>query len=1055
MPHRPEPLAGVADPHQVARQHQVGVGLGLRAAHPAPQLVQVGEAEAVGAVDDDGVGVGDIEAALDDGGGEEDVGLAGDEAPHHVLQLLLVHLAVADLDGRLRDQFLQPRRHPLDAHHPVVEEIDLPVAGQLALDGAADHPLVVGADDGLDRLAAGRRRLDRAHVARAGHRQIEGARDRRRREGEDVDQAEELLELLLLDHAEALLLVDHHQPEVFEDDILREQPMGPHHHVDAAVGDPRQHPLLLLGLAVTAEQLDLHRIIGVALAEVLEMLLGQHRGRHQEGGLLAPHHRLEDGADRHLGLAEADVAADQPVHRAGRLHIALALDDRLELVLGLVVDKGLLELGLPRRVGPVGVALKGVPLRLDAEQLGRVIADRLVRLGLRLVPARSAQLVERGRPLGRAEVAGDEVGVFQRDVELGLAGEAEHQRLGLAVARLVGTGERLQPHVAGDPVMKVDHIIALRPIGEGRPVPARSQREEPLLLAQRPERLITAEDFGVAEDDPLGGGPDEAAQQPPLDESNLLQVDLLLLEDFAEPLLLALVVGGDRDLPLLLDPAAQMIEEQLPPPLLHDPIPGAGVEEIMTEKLQLDGRDVLDRRLLAGGIGQLEENRPGGEIFPQSGAAQIDGPLADRNDQADLGLLDDPNRALRRRIEFAERDHLVAVPLAPHRQRRGPGEDIDDAPPDAELPVALHLGLLLVADGNQRRQPRLARLGPADRNQGVFLGQLLGQRQRLLQALPRRQNERRMGGIGLLDPPRNRKPLRRHILIGQGIGDGGLGLGQEENLPLRVPSLQIAGEFLLPLHPRRDHQRGMIRPLQQPRDNKGLRRRRNRRQRIAMPRLELFPPSRELPMLEPRQRIGSRGFIGRGVDLEHIKIIAENDDSSAPEGGCATFKDVAAAAKVKERVSLRGDNPSPHVPGRKDLAVGKQRREMNAKDFSQLQNLDVRHRPQLRLDFSQRFPAQIPSRQLTFGDHLGLGPATLIAEFPHLWPDHVHFTPSFFHKNLTLTFKIDTTVLLGERNDKERRRGSFRRPDGCRSGLDQFSPPKSTIPPLQRGKEGR
>ena len=33
----------------------------------AAQLVEIGQAEAVGAVDDDGVGVGDVDAAFDDG----------------------------------------------------------------------------------------------------------------------------------------------------------------------------------------------------------------------------------------------------------------------------------------------------------------------------------------------------------------------------------------------------------------------------------------------------------------------------------------------------------------------------------------------------------------------------------------------------------------------------------------------------------------------------------------------------------------------------------------------------------------------------------------------------------------------------------------------------------------------------------------------------------------------------------------------------------------------------------------------------------------------------
>ena len=105
----------------------------------------------------------------------------------------------------------------------VVEEIDLPVARHLALDGLADDPLVVGRDDGLDRMPVGRRGLDRAHVARAGEREIKRARNRRGGKRQHVDEPEELLEFLLLLHAEALLLIDDDEAEVLELDVLREQ----------------------------------------------------------------------------------------------------------------------------------------------------------------------------------------------------------------------------------------------------------------------------------------------------------------------------------------------------------------------------------------------------------------------------------------------------------------------------------------------------------------------------------------------------------------------------------------------------------------------------------------------------------------------------------------------------------------------------------------------------------------------------------------------------------------------------------------------------------------
>ena len=63
-------------------------------------------------------------------------------------------------------------------------------------------------------------------------------------------------------------------------------------------------------------------------AQRLLMLKRQHRRRRENGHLLAVHHRLERGAHRDLGLAVADVAAQQAIHRRRRFHVALDVGDR-------------------------------------------------------------------------------------------------------------------------------------------------------------------------------------------------------------------------------------------------------------------------------------------------------------------------------------------------------------------------------------------------------------------------------------------------------------------------------------------------------------------------------------------------------------------------------------------------------------------------------------------------------------------------------------------------------------------------------------------------------
>ena len=98
-----------------------------------------------------------------------------------------------------------------------------------------------------------------------------------------------------------------------------------------------------------------HRVIEHPLAKGLEVLLREHGRGREHGDLFAFHHRLERGADRDLGFAEADVAADQAIHRARFLHVALRLGDRFQLIGRFAKGKGMLEFELPFRVGAKGV----------------------------------------------------------------------------------------------------------------------------------------------------------------------------------------------------------------------------------------------------------------------------------------------------------------------------------------------------------------------------------------------------------------------------------------------------------------------------------------------------------------------------------------------------------------------------------------------------------------------------------------------------------------------------------------------------------------------------
>ena len=116
--------------------------------------------------------------------------------------------------------------------------------------------------------------------------------------------------------------------------------MGADQHIDLAVFAVLENLLLLTGVAEAAHHLDARRGVAHALGKGLVVLLGEDGGRHQHRRLFVVADRLEGRAHRDLGLAVADVAADQAVHGVGRFHIALDLGHRAQLVGRLLEGKG-------------------------------------------------------------------------------------------------------------------------------------------------------------------------------------------------------------------------------------------------------------------------------------------------------------------------------------------------------------------------------------------------------------------------------------------------------------------------------------------------------------------------------------------------------------------------------------------------------------------------------------------------------------------------------------------------------------------------------------------
>ena len=230
--------------------------------------------------------------------------------------------------------------------------------------------------------------------------------------------------------------------------------MGPDDDVDVSGGQILGH---LAGLSIgqkPAQHLDSHRVAGEALGERLVMLLCQEGGRHEDRGLLAVLDRFEDSSQRHLGLAETDVAAHQPVHRKAALHVGLHLVDRLDLIRGLLERERLLEFALPRRVRSEAVTGGAHPLLVQHDEFLRDLLGRRLDPALGLLPIGTTHL-RQGRRVATGVLA-DRVDLIRRQVQPVGPPVLEHEVV--AVDSADGTGHHAA--VASDAVLTVHDVVA-------------------------------------------------------------------------------------------------------------------------------------------------------------------------------------------------------------------------------------------------------------------------------------------------------------------------------------------------------------------------------------------------------------------------------------------------------------------------------------------------------------------------------------------------------------------------------------------------------------------
>ena len=151
-----DPRARIGVERAVARDQKVTIRLVRAAPDPPAELVEIGEPEPLGVVDQDRVRPLDVEAALHDRRRNQHIEIAAHERGHRLLERVVAHLAVGGRIARLGDERRQVARARLEGGDPIVDEIHLAAAVHLVADRLPQELVVLAFGYvGFDRLAPG------------------------------------------------------------------------------------------------------------------------------------------------------------------------------------------------------------------------------------------------------------------------------------------------------------------------------------------------------------------------------------------------------------------------------------------------------------------------------------------------------------------------------------------------------------------------------------------------------------------------------------------------------------------------------------------------------------------------------------------------------------------------------------------------------------------------------------------------------------------------------------------------------------------------------------
>ena len=223
--------------------------------------MKIRKTEILGTINDDGVGIRNVDAVFDDGGREQHIVVVIREIEDNLFQFLRFHLSMTYGYAGIRDILVDHLCDMGEIVDAIIHEIHLAVARHLKVNGISNNLSPKGVDLRLDRIAVGRRRLYDTQVAGTDQRELQGAGNRRCRHRKGIDIRLHLTKFLFRGDTKFLFLVNDQQPQILEFHRFTYQFMGADNNIDLAVGKVFEHSSRLFSRASTSQIIDTHRHI--------------------------------------------------------------------------------------------------------------------------------------------------------------------------------------------------------------------------------------------------------------------------------------------------------------------------------------------------------------------------------------------------------------------------------------------------------------------------------------------------------------------------------------------------------------------------------------------------------------------------------------------------------------------------------------------------------------------------------------------------------------------------------------------------------------------------